>query len=227
MTRHADGLRNKRHLQPFQVNLAVRQHERGTSRRRARQQIGDDYLDPAFILHQRLPHEMEGRLRPRIGGECHGGVANLDGPHFIGRSIDQRVPERSAVGEEQLLQPVLTLWSHRESVHPPDGARPQHHFERRSGHMIAFVDEDHSVAGQRCHQVFHANQRRQHGNVESSSEPRAGRQAGRPQIIAGLGRSREASAAFGRHLAMDAAHFAEVGFRAARNGTRWRQPLTF
>ena len=115
---------------------------------------------------------MEGRLRPRIGGECHGGVANLDGPHFIGRSIDQRVPERSAVGEEQLLQPVLTLWSHRESVHPPDGARPQHHFERRSGHMIAFVDEDHSVAGQRCHQVFHANQRRQHGNVESSSEPR-------------------------------------------------------
>ena len=123
MTRHADGLRNKRQLQPFQVNLAVRQHEWRTARRRARQQIGDDYLDPAFILHQRLPHEMDGGPRPGVGGEYHSRAANFDSPHFIRRSINQRVPDRPALGEEQFLQPVLPLRSRRESVDPPAGAR--------------------------------------------------------------------------------------------------------
>ena len=58
-------------------------------------------------------------------------------------------------------------------------------------------------------------------------DPRTRRQAGRPQIIAGLGWPREALAAFGLHLAMNAAHSVEVGLRATRNSAGWRQPLTF
>lgn len=99
-------------------------------------------------------------------------MANLDRPHFIGRCIDQRVSDRAALGEKQFLQPVLAFRGRGKSINPAARARFQYHLERRGGHVMAFVDDHHPVAGQRCRKIFHANQGRQHGNVESAREPR-------------------------------------------------------